>query len=74
MQEGDFKQILGVDIPNVLKSIQAIEAKTAPLLAQLYQNRDKIDPKMMTEFDKAMNDIKEAKERFKQYGNSNNRS
>lgn len=68
MQEDDFKQILGVEIPNILKSVHAIEAKSAPMLAQLNQNRDKIDPKLLIEFDKAMNDIKEAKERFKQYG------
>lgn len=71
MEVKDLQDLLGVDIPNALKSVQNIEKKVAPFLAQVNANRDKFDPNLMAQFDSAMKDVTTAKENLKKYGNSN---
>lgn len=69
----NFKDILGKDIPNVLKAFRELEIKITPELNKIKQFRNEIPDELLTKFDSAMNDIKEAKEKLKQYGINNNK-
>lgn len=68
----NFKDILGKDIPNVLKAFRELEIKITPELNKIKQFRNEIPDELLTKFDSAMNDIKEAKEKLKQHGINNN--
>lgn len=68
----NFKDILGKDIPNVLKAFRELETKITPELNKIKQFRNEIPDELLTKFDSAMNDIKEAKEKLKQHGINNN--
>lgn len=68
----NLKDILGKDIPNILKAFKSLETKITPELNKIKQHRDEIPEDLLTKFDSAMNDIKEAKEKLKQYGINNN--
>ncbi len=68
----NFKDILGKDIPNVLKAFKELEIKITPELNKIKQFRNEIPQELLTKFDSAMNDIKEAKEKLKQHGINNN--
>jgi len=68
----NFKDILGKDIPNVLKAFRELEIKITPELNKIKQFRNEIPQELLTKFDSAMNDIKEAKEKLKQHGINNN--
>lgn len=68
----NFKDILGKDIPNVLKAFKELETKITPELNKIKQFRNEIPQELLTKFDSAMNDIKEAKEKLKQHGINNN--
>ncbi len=68
----NFKDILGKDIPNVLNAFRELETKITPELNKIKQFRNEIPDELLTKFDSAMNDIKEAKEKLKQYGINNN--
>lgn len=57
----DFANILGEDIPNMLDNVRKLESKLTPQLALIQSNRDKIDPVLLAELDKAMDLIKDAK-------------
>lgn len=73
MQDNDWTKILGETIPDALKAVSKMEASIAPLLAQVNQHRDKIDPTLLGKFDEAMKDVSNAKEKLKEYGNINNK-
>jgi hypothetical protein len=68
----NLKDILGKDIPNVLKAFQDLEKRITPELHKINQHRDEIPSDLLAKFDSAMNDIKEAKEKLKQHGINNN--
>lgn len=68
----NFKDILGKDIPNVLKAFKELETKITPELNKIKQFRNEIPQELLTKFDSAMNDIKEAKEKLKRHGINNN--
>lgn len=68
----NLKDILGKDIPNVLKAFQDLEKRITPELYKINQHRDEIPSDLLAKFDSAMNDIKEAKEKLKQHGINNN--
>lgn len=69
MQGKDFNKILGKDIPNLLKSVHELEKSIAPILSQINQNRDKIDPSMLGKFDSVMSELNKTKTEMKQHGN-----
>lgn len=71
MQGKDFNKILGKEIPNLLKSVHDLEKSVAPILSQINQNRDKIDPSILGKFDEIMSDLNKTKTEMKQYGNFN---
>ena len=68
MQAKDLQDIIGVKIPNALHAVHDLEASVTPHLVKLQQNRDKIPSDLATQLDKAMADIKEAKEKLQQHG------
>lgn len=68
----NLKDILGKDIPNILKSFKKLENKITPELHKIKQHRDELPSELMAKFDQAMNDIEEAKKKLKDYGINNN--
>ena len=72
----DFKDILGVKIPNALNAFHDLEKSIAPQLAILNANRNEIDPELLKHYDSAMKDIAKAKGKLKElknYGNNGRR-
>jgi hypothetical protein len=66
----DFTNILGEDIPNMLDNVRNLESKLTPQLALIQSNRDKIDPVLLAELDKAMDLIKDAKTKLNAINNN----
>jgi hypothetical protein len=66
----DFANILGEDIPNMLDNVRNLESKLTPQLALIQSNRDKIDPVLLAELDKAMDLIKDAKTKLNAINNN----
>jgi hypothetical protein len=64
-----INDILGKDIPNILKQFKALENKLTPELIKLNANRDQIPPDLLSKFDETMAELKANKEKLKQYGN-----
>lgn len=64
-----FKDILGNDIPNLLGEFRKLENKIAPELAKLNELRDKLPSDLLAKFDEVQLELKQAKEKLKQYGN-----
>jgi hypothetical protein len=63
-----INDILGKDIPNILKQFKKLEQKLTPELVKIQANREHMPADLMTKFDEAMADIKANKEKLKQYG------
>lgn len=63
MQANQWSEILGQDIPNMLKQAKELEAKLTPILLQVNQQREGIDPSLLKQLDASMEQIKEAKEK-----------
>jgi hypothetical protein len=61
MQADKWSEILGSDIPNLLKASMDLEAKLTPMLAQIQLNRSSIDESLLKQLDATMEQIKEAK-------------
>jgi len=59
--QGNWNDILGNDIPNLMKSVLDLEKKIQPNLVLLRQNKDKIDPEVMAKIDKQLAEIKQMK-------------
>jgi hypothetical protein len=59
--KGNWNDILGNDIPNLMKSVLDLEKKIQPNLVLLRQNKDKIDPEIMAKIDKQLAEIKQIK-------------
>ena len=64
MQANQWSEILGNDIPNILKQAKELEAKLTPILLQVNQQREGIDPELLKQFDASMEQIKEAKAKW----------
>jgi len=64
MQANQWSEILGNDIPNMLKQAKELEAKLTPILLQVNQQREGIDPELLKQFDASMEQIKEAKAKW----------
>jgi hypothetical protein len=64
MQANQWSEILGNDIPNMLKQAKELEAKLTPILLQVNQQREGIDPELLKHFDASMEQIKEAKAKW----------
>lgn len=73
MQADKWTEILGADIPNLLKQAKELESKVTPLLTQVNMNRGNIDQSLLKQLDATMEQIKEHKEKLKQHGYSNNK-
>jgi len=63
-----INDILGKDIPNILKQFKKLEQKLTPELVKIQANREHMPADLMTKFDEAIADIKANKEKLKQYG------
>lgn len=72
MDSKQLQDILGVKIPNALNSFKELEQSVAPVLAQVNANRDKMDPEQLEKFDAAMEEIKAANLKMREYGYKNN--
>jgi hypothetical protein len=59
--QGNWNDILGNDIPNLMKSVLDLEKKIQPNLVLLRQNKDKIDPEVMAKIDKQLAEINQMK-------------
>lgn len=59
--QGNWNDILGNDIPNLMKSVLDLEKKIQPNLVLLRQNKDKIDPEVMAKIEKQLAEIKQMK-------------
>ena len=59
--QGNWNEILGKDIPNLMKSVLDLEKKIQPNLVLLRQNKDKIDPEVMAKIDKQLAEINQMK-------------
>jgi hypothetical protein len=59
--QGNWNDILGYDIPNLMKSVLDLEKKIQPNLVLLRQNKDKIDPEVMAKIEKQLAEIKQMK-------------
>jgi len=59
--QGNWNDILGKDIPNLMKSVLDLEKKIQPNLVLLRQNKDKIDPEVMAKIEKQLAEIKQMK-------------
>ena len=59
--QGNWSDILGKDIPNLMKSVLDLEKKIQPNLVLLRQNKDKIDPEVMAKIDKQLAEINQMK-------------
>jgi hypothetical protein len=64
MQANQWSEILGNDIPNMLKQAKELEVKLTPILLQVNQQREGIDPELLKQFDASMEQIKEAKAKW----------
>jgi len=68
MTADSINKILGDSIPNALKSVHELEKRVAPLLAKAQAHKadiDKVDPELTSMLDKAMKDVREAKEKLR---------
>jgi hypothetical protein len=63
-----INDILGKDIPNILKQFKKLEQKLTPELVKIQANREHLPADLMTKFDEAMTELKAQKEKLKQYG------
>ncbi len=63
-----INDILGKDIPNILKQFKKLEQKLTPELVKIQANREHMPADLMTKFDEAMAEVKAQKEKLKQYG------
>lgn len=63
-----FSDILGKDVPNILKQFKILENKLTPELIKLNAQREHIPADLLTKFDEVMADLKDKKEKLKQYG------
>lgn len=63
-----INDILGNDIPNILKQFKKLEQKLTPELVKIQANREHMPADLMTKFDEAMAEVKAQKEKLKQYG------
>lgn len=63
-----INDILGKDIPNILKQFKKLEQKLTPELVKIQANREHLPADLMTKFDEAMAELKAQKEKLKQYG------
>lgn len=59
--QGNWNDILGNDIPNLMKSVLDLEKKIQPNLVLLRQNKDKISPEVMQQIEKQLAEIKQMK-------------
>lgn len=59
--EANWNEILGNDIPNLMKSVLDLEKKIQPNLVLLRQNKDKISPEVMQQIEKQLAEIKQMK-------------
>jgi len=59
--QGNWNDILGKDIPNLMKSVLDLEKKIQPNLVLLRQNKDKVDPEVMAKIEKQLAEIKQMK-------------
>ena len=59
--QGNWSDILGNDIPNLMKSVLDLEKKIQPNLVLLRQNKDKIDPEVMAKIEKQLAEINQMK-------------
>ncbi len=63
-----INDILGKDIPNILKQFKKLEQKLTPELIKIQANREHMPADLMTKFDEAMAEVKAQKEKLKTYG------
>ncbi len=63
-----INDILGKDIPNILKQFKKLEQKLTPELVKIQANREHMPADLMTKFDEAMAEVKAQKEKLKTYG------
>lgn len=63
-----INDILGKDIPNILRQFKKLEQKLTPELVKIQANREHMPADLMTKFDEAMAEVKAQKEKLKQYG------
>lgn len=63
-----INDILGKDIPNILKQFKKLEQKLTPELVKIQANREHMPADLMTKFDEAMAEVKAQKEKLKDYG------
>jgi hypothetical protein len=63
-----INDILGKDIPNILRQFKKLEQKLTPELVKIQANREHLPADLMTKFDEAMAEVKAQKEKLKQYG------
>ena len=63
-----INDILGKDIPNILKQFKKLEQKLTPELVKIQANREHMPADLMTKFDEAMTEVKAQKEKLKHYG------
>ena len=77
MQADEWNKVLMDDIPNLLKASKSLEDSVSPLLAKISVHRDEaekqVGPELMSQFDKAMKDVKKAKDKLKKHGNNSNK-
>ena len=59
--QDNWNDILGKDIPNLMKSVLDLEKKIQPNLVLLRQNKDKISPEVMQQIEKQLAEIKQMK-------------
>ena len=67
-----FNDILGSDIPNILKHVQSLENKLTPELIKLNAHRNQIPAEILAKFDQSMAELKATKEKLKEYGINSN--
>jgi len=60
--QDNWSEILGKDIPNLIKSVLDLEKKIQPNLLLLQQNKDKISPEVMQQIEKQLAEIKQMKQ------------
>jgi hypothetical protein len=62
-----LQDILQNKLPQAMKSFNALESSLTPLLSQVAMHKDKMSDEHKNAFDKAMNDIAEAKKQMRQH-------
>lgn len=67
-----FDDILGKDIPNILKQFSALENKLTPELIKINANREQIPADLLAKFDQTMAELKASKEKLKEHGITSN--